>query len=209
MIARAVRDHFGSRIGAISAIDLGCHEGYFSFMLRELGVPRVVGVDVRPENLEKARFLAEIRKEEGVEWVQCDCEDLDRCMTEAFDLCLCVGLIYHLENPIRCLRQAAAVCREMIIVETQVVEEIEGETEWGRRDCVMSYQGHFALIDETIFDDNPETGRTALALCPSPRAIETILEKLGFARVEAVPAPEDGNEQLVRGRRVVVAGFRN
>ena len=81
---------------------------------------------------------------------------------------------------IRCLRQVAARCSEMMILETQVCDEIEGQTEWGRQECQMPYQGGFALIDETCFDDNPETGASPLALCPSPKPLETILRALGF-----------------------------
>ncbi|MCH2133828.1 MAG: class I SAM-dependent methyltransferase [Phycisphaerales bacterium] len=208
MVGRAVTEHFGDRLGGISALDVGCHEGFFSFLLRELGVPRIHGVDLRAESLEKARSLASISGSEGMDWTCCNCEELDQSVQDTFELCLCVGLIYHLENPIRCLRQVAARCGEMIVVETQVCDEIVGETEWGRQECRMPYQGGFALIDETCFDDNPETGATPLALCPSPKALETVLKALGFARVETITPPETGNEQMLRAKRVVVAGYR-
>ncbi|MBG80791.1 MAG: hypothetical protein CMJ39_08815 [Phycisphaerae bacterium] len=208
MVAGVVQSHFGNRLSAISALDVGCHEGYFSFMLSGLGVPRIHGADLRGESLAKARQLAEIADRSGMEWTQCNCEALDQHVTGTFELCLCVGLIYHLENPIRCLRQIADRCGEMLVVETQVCDEIEGETEWGRQECKMPYQGGFALIDETCFDDNPETGATPLALCPSPGALKTILKALGFPRVETIQPPATGNEQMLRSKRVVMAGYR-
>ena len=209
MIAGAVRNHFGDRLSRISALDVGCHEGYFSFMLSTMGVPRVHGADLRGASLEKARELSRIADYPGMDWTHCNCEDLDRHLEGVHELCLCVGLLYHLENPIRCLRQIAQRCGEMLVVETQVCGEIEGETEWGRQECLMPYQGGFALIDETCFDDNPETGATPLALCPSPRALETVLRALGFARVERVEPPAGGHEQMVRGARVVMVAFRD
>ena len=33
------------------------------------------------------------------------------------------------------------------------------------------------------------------------------LQKVGFARVERIPAPADGYEQLVSGKRVMVAAY--
>lgn len=209
MVARAVTEHFGDRIGGISALDVGCHEGYFSFLLRELGIPRIHGVDLRSESLQKARSLAEIAGHGSMDWTLCNCEELDQHVEGRFELCLCVGLIYHLENPIRCLRQVSARCGEMIVVETQVCEEIAGETEWGRQECRMPYQGGFALIDETCFDDNPETGASPLALCPTPQALEAVLKALGFPRVVTIAPPASGNEQMLRGKRVVVAGYRS
>ena len=209
MVAGAVRGHFGERLGSVNALDVGCHEGYFSFLLRELGVPRIHGVDLRLESLQKARSLAEIAGHESMDWTHCNCEELDHHVTDQYELCLCVGLIYHLENPIRCLRQISARCSEMIVVETQVCDEIQGQTEWGRQECQMPYQGGFALIDETCFDDNPETGASPLALCPSPEALRTVLRSLGFSRVETISPPGTGNEQMLRGKRVVVAGYRS
>ena len=35
MVARAARTHFGDRMGQIKAMDVGCHEGYFSFLLKD------------------------------------------------------------------------------------------------------------------------------------------------------------------------------
>ena len=209
MVSRAVQSHFGDRLQGVNAMDVGCHEGYFSFLLRELGVPKIHGVDLRLESLNKAKALAEIAGHDSMTWTHCNCEALDQHVQDQYELCLCVGLIYHLENPIRCLRQIADRCGEMIVVETQVCNEIHGETEWGRQECRMPYQGGFALIDETCFDDNPETGASPLALCPSPAALETVLKALGFDRVETIAPPESGNEQMLRGKRVVVAGYRS
>ncbi len=209
MIERVLMEHFGPRLPHIRAIDLGCHEGYFSFVLRNLGIAEVLGVDLREGNLARARLLAEISQQSGLRFLAGDCEDLHEVVDDRFDLVLMMGLLYHQENPIRCLRQAARVCDDMLVVETQVVDEVDGETEWGRRDCVLPYKGHFAVLDESIFDDNLETGTTPLVLCPSPRALVSVLHHLGFPRVETLSAPADGNEQLVRGKRVVVAAWRD
>ena len=208
MVARAAQAHFGDRMGHIKALDVGCHEGYFSFLLKELGVSEVHGADLRSDSLRKAEALAEIAGHASMRWTCCNCEELDRHIEGSHELCLCVGLLYHLENPIRCLRQIAAHCSEMMILETQVCDEIEGQTEWGRQECQMPYQGGFALIDETCFDDNPETGASPLALCPSPMALKSILKVLGFSTVEIIEPPQEGNEQMLRGKRVVMAAIR-
>ena len=131
-------------------------------------------------------------------------------VTRRFDLCLCVGLIYHLENPIACLRNAAALTRELLLIETQVIDSVEGQTEWGRRDGVRPYRGAFALVDESTELDRGslEAGATALSLCPSLEAVVHVLETVGFARTELIPPPADAYEQHRRGKRVVVAAYK-
>lgn len=209
MVERALMAHFGPRLTRVRAIDLGCHEGYFSFVMRNLGIAEVLGVDVREGNLARARLLAEISQQSGLRFLAGDCEDLHEVVDDRFDLVLMMGLLYHQENPIRCLRQAAHICDDMLLVETQVVDEVEGKTEWGRRECVLAYEGHFALLDEGIFEGNLETGTTPLVLCPSPRALVSVLHHVGFSRVETLAVPDDGYEQLVRGKRVIVAAWRD
>ena len=59
MVNRAVDGRFGARIGEIRCIDVGCHEGYYSVAMARKGAREVRGIDLRPENLRKARFVAE------------------------------------------------------------------------------------------------------------------------------------------------------
>jgi len=210
MVASTVRTELGERLSGASVLDLGCHEGWFAARcIQELGVPRLLGVDVREASLEKARLVHRAMGLEGGEFVALDAEELDAERTGVFDVCLCVGLIYHLENPVRVLRRAASATGELILVETQVVDPIEGVTEWGKRAASRPYTGGFAIIDESCrFDQSAEAGATPLALCPSEAAVAQVLRALGFARVWRVACPEDGHEQLARGRRVIYAASR-
>ncbi|MEZ5455557.1 MAG: hypothetical protein R3F04_05520 [Lysobacteraceae bacterium] len=43
-------------------------------------------------------------------------------------------------------------------------------------------------------------------LCPV-EALVWIMQRIGFPRVEVLPVPEDGYEQLVHRKRVMVAGW--
>jgi len=58
MVQSAVAQEFGSNTQAISCLDIGCHEGFYSVAMARRGM-RVTGVDARAENLNRARFVAE------------------------------------------------------------------------------------------------------------------------------------------------------
>jgi len=113
-------------------------------------------------------------------------------------------------DPMLCLRNVAAATGELCIIETQVVDEVEGVTEWGAREWTRPYSGILALIDETgeFKDGNRETGIAPLVSCPSPRALETMLHHAGFRKVEFVRPAEGAYEQHARGKRVVVAAWK-
>ena len=160
MVNRVVDGYFGERVRQIRCIDVGCHEGYYSVAMARKGMREVHGVDVRTVNLEKARLVKEVYGLGNLTYEQNNCEALRVEDTGRYELCLFLGLLYHLENPMLCLRNISRLTGELCVIETQVVDEVEGQTEWGGRDWTRPYHGVLALIDETgEFDsDSGETG---------------------------------------------------
>jgi ubiquinone/menaquinone biosynthesis C-methylase UbiE len=210
MVNQAVESHFGARVKEIECLDLGCHEGFYTVAMARKGMRRVAGMDVRAVNVRKARFVAEAMGLANVSFFEGNCEELRADEVGRFDLTLFLGVLYHLENPMLCLRNLSAVTKELAVVETQVIEEVAGSTEWGAREWTREYQGALAVIDETpeFHTDIRETGGTPVALCPSPKALAFLLRQAGFRRVEFIPPPPDAYEQHQRGKRVVCAAYK-
>jgi ubiquinone/menaquinone biosynthesis C-methylase UbiE len=194
----------------VRAIDVGCHEGFYTVALVREGVKSVLGVDVREENLLRARFVSAALGLTNVEWRHGNCEDLRVEQTGEFELCLFLGLLYHLENPMLCLRNISRITREVCVIETQVIDEVEGATEWGWREWTRPYHGALALIDESgeFYHDNTEAGSSPIATCPSPKALEFMLKQAGFRRVETIAPPPGAYEQHARGKRVVAVAYK-
>lgn len=210
MVRSAVDAHFRDRVHDIECLDIGCHEGFYSLAMAACGVKKVIGVDAREENLRRARFVARAMGAERIEFRQGRVETLARETGRTFELTLFLGLLYHVEDPMLCLRQVAAVTSELCLIETQVVDEVEGAAEWGSREWTRPYHGILALIDETgEFDaGNRETGVSPVATCPSPKALLFMLKHAGFRRAEILPAPPGAYEQHARGKRVVCAAWK-
>jgi tRNA (mo5U34)-methyltransferase len=210
MVASAVDAHFGSRLSGIECLDIGCHEGFYSLAMARKGVRSVVAVDARPENLNRARFVAQAMGVNNIVYRQGRVETLAADQARTFDLTLFLGLLYHVEDPMRCLREVAAVTGELCLLETQVVDEVEGYAEWGSREWTRPYQGIIAVIDEAgEFDaGNRETGVSPMATCPSPKALLFMLKQAGFRRAEILTPPPGAYEQHARGKRVVCAAWK-
>lgn len=210
MVNRVVDGFFQSRLPEIRCIDVGCHEGFYSVAMARKGLREVCAMDLRESNLRKARFVAEVLGISNIRCRQGNCEELRAETVGQYELCLFLGILYHLENPMLCLRNIAAITKEVCIVETQVIEEVEGSTEWGARGWTRPYQGVLALLDESgEFDSqNAETGASPVATCPSPRALEFMLKQAGFRRTEIVPPPPHAYEQHQRRKRMVCAAYK-
>jgi ubiquinone/menaquinone biosynthesis C-methylase UbiE len=209
MAMAAVDRHFGGRLASAECLDIGSHEGFYSVALAPR-VKSVLGVEPRAESRERARFIADAMGVANVEFRDGVVETLGRDLARQFDLTMFLGVLYHVPDPILCLRNVAEVTREMCVIETQVVDEVEGTTEWGAREWTRKYHGVLALVDESgeFEAGNRETGVMPLVTCPSPRALETMLRHAGFRRVEFVEPHEGAYEQLARRKRVVAAAWK-
>lgn len=196
---------FGSRLSRIDAIDLASHEGWFSLDLAKR-VRAVRGFDVNPESVAAARNMSELLRIENVSFEISDVRDIQTDEVQPASFVLLYGLLYHAEDPIRMLRIAAALTTDTLLIETQVAPwEFTGSVEWGSSESRKPVLGWFALIDD---DDNREGGNTGLALVPSIEAIRQALLRLGFARADVVTDFNGDAEQMRRGQRAVIAGFR-
>ena len=209
MVEAAVAQQFGGRARGLDCIDIGCHDGFYSVAMARHGM-NVTGLDAREENLERARFVADASGFPGIDFRKGRVETLAADEGRAYALTLFLGVLYHVEDPMLCLRQVAAVTGELCLIETQVVDEVEGFTEWGAQEWTRSYKGILALVDESgeFHAGNRETGVTPMATCPSPKALIFMLRQAGFARAEILTPPPGAYEQHARGKRVVCAAWK-
>jgi tRNA (mo5U34)-methyltransferase len=208
LVQSAITRQFGADAQGISCLDIGCHEGFYSVAMARHGM-RVAAMDAREENLNRARFVAEASGAD-IRFRQGRVETLASDEGRTYDLTLFLGVLYHVEDPMLCLRQVSEVTGRMCLIETQVVDEVEGFTEWGAQEWRRPYKGILALIDESgEFDaGNRETGVTPMATCPSPKALLFMLRQAGFKRAEILAPPPDAYEQHARGKRVVCAAWK-
>ncbi len=97
-----------------SVLDIGTKYGYFCFEALKRGAKRVVGIDVNPEDIRKARLLAECLGAE-VEFLNFDIEKEE--LQEKFDYVLCLNLLHHLKNPSGFLDKVIDLTKERLVLE--------------------------------------------------------------------------------------------
>ena len=207
MLKQVVDARFGGSLAGHDAIDIACHQGWFSTQLAQWQADRVLAVDARSEHVADTTLIRDALNLSQLQVQQSDVHALDAAALGQFDLVLMLGLIYHLENPIGALRTARALTRHMCVVETQIVPGLSGMVDYGSYRFVRPLKGSFGIIDETDDTHGPEASTTGICLVPSLEALLWIMRKIGFSRVEVVPPPEDAYEQLRHGKRVMVAGY--
>jgi SAM-dependent methyltransferase len=142
-----------------SALDLGCGIGHFSKYLSDLGF-RVIGVDGREENAAEARS-----RYPEITFITRNVEDADLGNLGTFDFVLCVGLLYHLENPFRTIRSLHKLTGKVLIVEAM---------------CAPSKEPTLYLVDEERGEDQ---ALNYVAFYPTQSCLVKMLYRAGFPHI--------------------------
>jgi FkbM family methyltransferase len=149
------------------ALDAGCGVGFFSQTLEKCGL-NVCGFDGREENIVEAR-----KRFPHLPFETANIEDRSILELGRFDLVLCCGLIYHLENPLLAMRNLKALTEKCLLLESM---------------CLPDEKPSMLLREEPRSDDQ---SLTDVACYPSESTLVKMLYRAGFVAVYRVtPLPE-------------------
>jgi tRNA (mo5U34)-methyltransferase len=166
------------RIDLASAADIGCGVGHFAKFLTELRL-QVVAVDGREENVSEGRS-----RYPEITFLARNVEDPSLKEIGIFDFVLCVGLLYHLENPFRAIRNLYSITQKILLIESM---------------CVPGSEPMMDLLDESTSENQ---GLNYVAFYPSEPCLVKMLYRAGFPfvyRFERLPV--DGQFVTTRWRK--------
>lgn len=204
MLDDALARAFPQGLSGRRALDLACHQGWFAVQLAARGAREVVALDARAEHIADVELITRVLGRPEIRAVHADVHQAPLLGLGGFDLVLCFGLLYHLENPVGALRAARALCTDTLVIETQLAPNLSGPLDYGSYRFVKPMVGSFAIVDETEETHGPEASTTGICLVPSFEALCWVLTKLGCTDITRIPCPEGGYEQLRYGKRAVV-----
>ncbi|QJR16440.1 class I SAM-dependent methyltransferase [Usitatibacter palustris] len=206
MLDAALDARYGEGLEDLEAVDLACHQGFFALHVLGRGMKSVLGLDARQEHLDDAKLMAKVQGlANRFPTRQVDLEEAQAKDIGTHDVTLMLGLLYHLENPVRALRLARAVTKRTLLIETQVVPHMSGVVDWGAHTFQRHMVGSFGIIDETEETHAPEASARGICLAPSIEGLEWLLKRVGFSNVERLAPPADGYEQHLGQKRVMFA----
>jgi 2-polyprenyl-3-methyl-5-hydroxy-6-metoxy-1,4-benzoquinol methylase len=195
-VTQLVSDNAGRPLADLRVLDLACLEGGYSIEMALRGC-RVLGVEGREVNVEKARFAKEVLGLSNVEFVRDDVRNLSREGRGTFDCVLCLGILYHLDTPdaFKFLEAIAEVCEGFAVVDTltsvyaRESVEYKGRTYWGHRwqefpDDVSEERKSGAEFAWASLD-NPKS------LCLTRPSLNNALLHAGFTSVYECHHPSD------------------
>jgi SAM-dependent methyltransferase len=127
----------------------------------------VVATEARAENVAELR-----RRLPTVDAREADVEESLQHLG-SFDVVFCYGVLYHLESPLRALRNMAAVCTDLLLMETMVCDS---------RSAVLRVEDETKSVNQAL---------RGLAHRPSPSYLAIALNRIGFDHVYSATDPPD------------------
>jgi tRNA (mo5U34)-methyltransferase len=111
----------------------------------------------------------------------------------AFEVALFLGVIYHLEEPLRGLRRLRQITRGVAVIETEAVSLPAGDT-----------QPLWQFVGDTPFNNDP-----TVFWVPTAEGLRAMCLAAGFSSAEVVSGPpgDDGNSRQSTKYRAVVHAF--
>ncbi|MGI8427856.1 MAG: class I SAM-dependent methyltransferase [Solirubrobacteraceae bacterium] len=208
MIQGAVREALELAGPDATALDLACCEGWFSHRLLEWGARRVVGIDVREENVQRAELVRDhfAIEPERLSFRRADIFELDPDELGRFDVVLVLGLVYHVEDPAGALRRARALTRSLCAIESQLTRQSEPIVYGGGSpDAFLKAEASFAAVVEADAGVNPLASVTGvMSLVPNRAALEMMARVAGFRDVRYLEPSPHHDPQYLRGDRGVL-----
>jgi 16S rRNA G966 N2-methylase RsmD len=170
---------YAGKYGEISVLDLGSGEGAMSLALWNKGVRDITCVEVRDDNIEKAKFVF---KYFGVkaDIIQNSIEDFLNKNTKQYDVVIFMGILYHLLNPFEVMKKISEIVKNHIVIET-VVAKVTNLEFGNRNNYSPTKEGFFIRVDTT---DSSTAGLSNLELWPTMGALNMLMNENNFEDVE-------------------------
>jgi tRNA (mo5U34)-methyltransferase len=162
----------GSLVG-MRVLDLGCNAGYWALNSIWAGCSFVLGIDARPLHVEQADFVFEVNRIERdrYRFLQGDILSLSKRDLGAFDLVLCLGLLYHVNRPVDLLLLAESLNTDLLVIDTSLS---------------LATDSSFRLVHEDI--EEPRNAiHSGFVLWPTKKAVLDIVTSLGYDGVVLRP----------------------
>jgi predicted RNA methylase len=212
-IAQVIQDIAHRPIPELRILDLACLEGLYGIELALQGA-RVVGIEGRQANIEKARFVKQVLNLTNLELIQNDVRHIGAAKYGRFDVVICAGILYHLDVPdVFCfLEHIFDLCTDLAIFETHVSiaakkvclykgrryfgrfytehspdssAEERAKSLWASLDNVRS----FWFTKPSLFNFLSHTGFTSVYECHNPSTIRDWADRVTLVALKGARKP--------------------
>lgn len=200
---RSAFDHFGIKTQGTRIADLAASEGFFSnFMVEEFGAKEAHCFEINLDQVHRAHLIHALKGIDNVKYWRTDFETTGWALglKKSYDIVLCLGIIYHLQNPFLFLRNLYEVTNKVAVVEsdTPVVKGDLHPKEFSR----ISLNRDVVTLEKGVV-------RQLIEFRPNREALIAMLHAVGFKKVVALPPSDTVDDVYFKnGEKSMMLAFK-
>jgi len=193
-ILQLVSELFGGRLAGLRIVDLGCNEAELAIEFAMQGAD-VVAIDGRESNLAKPQLVKELLELDKLTIINENVINVTADTYGQFDVVLCFGLLYHLDDPYRFLKSIHEMTRRSLFLNTHVAVPGRSQPHIKQEHLSefvfdgVSYWGKYFLEHPEVPDEHRLRG-TPHASVHNPKSVwlakhslVAMLERVGFSYI--------------------------
>jgi tRNA (mo5U34)-methyltransferase len=179
--------HLPDDLSGMEILDIGCWDGFFSFLCENRNAKRVVACDIWETTGREAFDFAREALFSDAEPLHGSFLDLDPDLGGRFDLVLFLGVLYHLKDPLGGLEKVASLTRPggRVIIDTVVDTK--------------------ALFDRPVMAFYPSAelnNDPTNWWVPNLPALTSMMAVSGFSKIESVVQLYGGDRTIIHGTKM-------
>ncbi|HSL18959.1 MAG TPA: DUF1698 domain-containing protein [Methylomirabilota bacterium] len=179
-------------------LDIGCAEGYFSFLAERRGAAEVVAIDSFPDSVRRFNICRDALGSKATAYL-CNVYDLSERTFGTFDVVLFYGVLYHLRHPLLALEKILGVCSGTMMLQTLIHED---PALVGHSLAKFYPRGHQSGPAEE--QDNEQFFDPTIFWVPNRMCVVAMLDSVGFVDIERV-TDDPSIPFVVRAKSPVIA----
>jgi 2-polyprenyl-3-methyl-5-hydroxy-6-metoxy-1,4-benzoquinol methylase len=205
-IMNVINQQLGGDFKNKSIIDIGCLEGYFSAECALQGAS-VLGIDGKVINVKKCELVKSVLGVKNLKFAKDDAMRVTKSKYGSFDAVLALGLLYHLDNPFKFLKNMHDLCNGFMVLDTHIALIEQPETLEGSWRPDLSSLKEFKVGNKTYtgrlyreFESgtsqlSKDLSRTTslkndLSVWLTEDSLVTLLRDVGFEQVSKIVFPK-------------------
>jgi tRNA (mo5U34)-methyltransferase len=182
-------------------LDIGAFDGFYSFECERRGAAEVIAIDGNSQN-----GLPVIRELLGsqVKFYTMNIYELTPDVFGMFDLVLCLGVLYHLRHPLLGLERVHSVCKDRLILETQVCDHHFIDAGGTPRELAEVAPALLAAPIAQFYPGAELNHDSTNWWSPNLAALHGMLRSVGFEPYQTIPNNQRAYVHCTRAERPVL-----
>ena len=162
----------GSLVGK-RVLDLGCNAGFWSLCAVESGCDFVLGIDGRQMHIDQANFVFRVNQVEKskYDFIEGNIFNLDLRQFGAFDVVLCLGLMYHINKHVNLLESIDYINNDILLIDTDLHQ----------------LPGSYLKLQHEPLSDPRNAVAHELVMAPTRQAVSDLVQEFGYSVVTLKP----------------------